>query len=343
MSTDRPRITFGPWGATLAELVDAGRRAEQAGAEALWAPELHRSATVTAAALAAVTTTARIGTGIALAFTRSPMVQALESLDLDELSGGRFVLGLGSGVQRLNEDWHNAAFGKAVPHLRETVRNVRMLWSQMGSGAAIDLQGEYEPLRVRGFHRPYFQQRPSIPVYLAAMGPAMTRLAGEIADGWIGHELSSPSFVATVTLPELAAGCRRVERDTAEVDVVASVLCSIDEDERLARRRAAGTVGFYGSVRTYADFWEFHGLLEEHRRIVSSFSGGGPADALGDAVPDHMITAVTASGTVEQVRRRILDYARCAGSVKLSPPTHGLDDATIRRCQDRIIELIRTL
>src|SRR5690606_19120882 len=116
------RITYGPWGETLEELAAAARAAEEAGAEVVWVPELHRSATVSAAAPAGAAATARVGTAIALAFARSPMVTALEALDLDELSGGRFVLGLGSGVKRLNEDWHNARWGKPVGHLRETVR-----------------------------------------------------------------------------------------------------------------------------------------------------------------------------------------------------------------------------
>ncbi len=185
------RITFAPWGETLAELADAARRAEDAGAEVVWVPELHRSATVAAAALAAATRRARIGTGIALAFTRSPMTTALEALDLDELSGGRFVLGLGTGVQRLNEDWHNVPFGKPVAHMRETVRNVREFWASCTTGEPIDLPGEEEPMRIRGYQRPFGVQRTRIPVYLAAMGPAMTRLAGTIGDGWISHELCS--------------------------------------------------------------------------------------------------------------------------------------------------------
>src|SRR6478736_6951230 len=119
------RITFAPWGETLAELADAARRAELAGAEVVWVPELHRSASVSAAAIAQATTTAQVGTAIQLAFTRSPMVTALEALDLDELAGGRFVLGLGTGVQRLNEDWYNAQWGKPVAHLRETIKVIR--------------------------------------------------------------------------------------------------------------------------------------------------------------------------------------------------------------------------
>src|SRR5690606_26522335 len=127
---------------------------------------LHRSATVTAAALAAATSTARVGTAIALAFTRSPMVTALEALDLDEMADGRFILGLGTGVQRLNEDWHNARWGKPVGHIREVVRNLRHFWETCASGDEITLDGEWEPMRIRGYERPFAPVRTDIPIYL---------------------------------------------------------------------------------------------------------------------------------------------------------------------------------
>lgn len=337
------QIAYQPWGQTLAELVDAGARAERAGAQVLWAPELHRSATITVAALAAATSTAQVGTGIALAFTRSTMITALESLDLDELSAGRFILGLGTGVQRLIEDWHHMSFGKPVPHLRETVRNVRALWRDAGGDTAIELPGEYEPIRVRGYRRSVHQERTTIPVYIAAMGPALTRLAGEIADGWISHELCSPGYVAAVSRPELDRGLLRAGRAATELQVVASVLCSIDPDPAVAIRRSAGTVGFYASVRTYADFWAYHGFGAEHERIVAEFRSGRSADDLGAGAPASMVTAVTASGTADQVRDRVGQFAGQVDCVKLSPPTHALDADVIRGCQDRVIDLIATL
>lgn len=338
-----PRITYGPWGETMAELVAAGRAAEAAGAEVLWVPELHRSATVPAAVLAAATSTARIGTAIALAFTRSPMVTALEALDLDEMSAGRFVLGLGSGVQRLNEDWHNARFGKPAPHLRETVRNLRAFWELAGSGAEIALDGEYEPMHIRGYQRPFGQARPTIPVYLAAMGPIMTRLAGEIGDGWISHELISPAYLEQRILPDLHAGLQRAGRSRSDLDVVVSALCAIDADGARARRWAAGTVGFYASVRTYADFFDFHGTGAEQAVVVDAFRAGTGADHLADVVPDHMVDAVTLAGTPSEVAARIEQYAGLADSVKLTPPTHGLSAADTRLAQAQLIELIREL
>lgn len=338
------RITYGPWGETLGELADAARAAEDAGAEVVWVPELHRGATTSAAAIAATTRTTEVGTAIALAFTRSPMVTALEALDLDELSNGRFVLGLGTGVRRLNEDWHNAQWGKPVTHLRETVRDIRAFWAGCTTGESIDLDGEFEPMHIRGYRRPYPVLRSDIPIYLAAMGPALTRLTGEIADGWISHELSSPEHLRAQILPEIEAGIAKVEgRTRGDIDLVTSVCCSVDADPAVARRRAAGMVGFYASVRTYADFFAFHDLAAEQEAVVEAFRGGRGAGTLADAVADRMVDALTLSGTRDQAIERVAAYGEVADTIKLTPPTHGLSPTEIRAAQKEVIALISEL
>lgn len=343
MSGSPLRITFAPWGETLAELADASRRAEQAGAEVVWAPELHRSATVSAAAIAQATSTAQVGTAIALAFTRSPMVTALEAMDLDEISGGRFILGLGTGVQRLNEDWHNARWGKPVGHLRETVRNIRHFVANATSGAEMALEGEYEPMRIRGYERPYPVQRTEIPIYLAAMGPAMTRLAARIGDGWISHELCSPTYLKDRILPEIEAGLSQAERLRDEVELVVSACCSVDSDPQRSLDRVRGHVGFYASVRTYADFFEFHGLGEAQQRVIDEFRSGRGAEHLAAVVTPDMVDAVTLNGDRDRVAEQIAAYAGIADAVKLSAPTHGLSPAEIRAGQDEVIALIQTI
>lgn len=341
-----PRLTYGPWGADLDELVAAACDAERAGAATLWVPELHRSATVPAAAIAARTDTAQVGTAITLAFTRSPMVTALEALDLDELSGGRFVLGLGSGVKRLIEDWHNATWGKPVAHLRETVAAIRLIVEQAHTGAPMSLDAEFEPVRVRGYQRPFPPVRARIPVYLAGLGPGMVRLAGRIGDGWISHELCSPDFLRDRVLPGLTGGLADAGRDRADLDVVVSACCVIDPDGARARRVAAGLVGFYASVKTYADFFDFHGLAADQATVLETFRAGADrpgADELGAAVSDRMVDALTIAGTPREVRERIAGYAGLADTIKLTPPTHGVRTASTREYQGRIIELIEEL
>ena len=337
------RITYGPWGESLAEMVEAGVAAEAAGAEVLWVPELHRSATISAAALAQATSVAEIGTAIALAFTRSPMITALEALDLDELSAGRFILGLGTGVQRLNEKWHNARWGKPASHLKETVRNIREFIAVSHTGEPMDLAGEYEPMSIRGYERPFVPFRPAIPIYLAAMGKGMTRLAGEVGDGWISHELGSPEYLEQQLLPSLREGMQLSGRIASDFDIVVSALCSIDSDGNKARRWAAGTVGFYASVKTYEEFFEWHGLAPDQLRVLEEFSGGAGADYLADFVSDEMVGALTLAGNQKDVVKQLMRYDGLATTVKLTPPTHGVKASETRKCQEQIIEMIKGL
>lgn len=337
------KITYGPWGETMDEMVAAAQAAEAAGAEVLWVPELHRSATISAAAIAAATDQAAVGTAIVLAFTRSPMVTALEAMDIDEMTQGRFILGLGSGVQRLNELWHNARWGKPVGHMRETVRNIRAFIASARTGETIDLPGEYEPMHIRGYERPFVQARTTIPIYLGAMGPAMTKLVGEIGDGWISHELCSPRYLDEQLVPWLQEGMERAERPKDSVDVVVSALCAVDSDGSRARRWAAGTVGFYASVKTYEDFFGFHDLSKEQATVIEAFRGGIGADYLGDYVPDHMVDALTVAGTPDQAMARIAAYEGSATTIKITPPTHGLSAEDTRSSQTQILKMIAEL
>lgn len=337
------QITYGPWGETLAELVEAAQAAEAAGAGVVWFPELHRTSTISAAAVAPATHSVGIGTAVALAFVRSPMTMALEAIDIDELSGGRFRLGLATGVQRLNEDWHNARWGKPVAHLRETVACIREFVARAGTGEPMSVDGEWEHLRIRGYQRPFHQVRTEIPVYLGSVGPQMTRLVGEIGDGWLAHELCSPSYVDRQILPHLATGLDQAGRSRDSLDVVASVCAAVDPDARQARRWVAGTVGFYASVRTYADFFAFHGLAAEQARVVEAFRSAATSDDLGDAVADVMVERLAAAGTADDVRAAIAAYEGLVDTVKLTPPTHGCSPEETRRAQAQLLELVGDL
>ncbi|HVL80546.1 MAG TPA: LLM class flavin-dependent oxidoreductase [Actinomycetota bacterium] len=333
------RIGYAPWGESLQELTDAARAAEDAGFSDVWVSELHRSAFVPAAAIATRTSKVRVGTAIALGFVRSPMTTALTALDLDELTGGRFVLGLGSGVQRLNVDWHNARFGKAAPHLRETIEVIRLVMAGAHRGEPISFEGKWERIALRGYERPFPPVRESVPIYIAAVGDVMTKLAGEVGDGWIGHELGSPSYLSERLVPNLSAGLERGGRARDALDVVASACCVIDDDSRQAKRWAAGLVAFYASVRTYEDFFDFHGFLTEARRIQERFRNGDE-QGMVEACPDEMVDALTLSGTPEEVREKLGRYEGLVDAMKLSPPTHFVPPEVTRSSQKAILEVL---
>ena len=332
------KLALAPWGESMAELVAAARAAEAAGFDSVWTTELHRTAFVTAAAIACATSRVRVGTGIALAFVRSPMITALTALDLDDLSGGRLLLGLGPGVRRLTEDWHNARYGKPGSHLAETVEVIRRLVAGAHSGDVLDLEGEYEPVHVHGYERPWPPVRTAIPIYLAAVGPVMLRTAGRLADGWISHELNSPRYMREKALPLLHAGLASAGRQPGQVEIVASAVCHVDRDRRAARRWAARLVAFYATVRSYRDFFEFHGFVEEARAVQDRFRAGDEA-GMARAVPDAMVDALTLAGDADDVRERLQAYEGLAGVVKLSPLTHLVPAEVSRQGQHALLEM----
>lgn len=332
------RLAFTPWGETMAELIAAARAAEAAGFDSVWTTELHRTAFVTAAAIACTTSRVRVGTGIALAFVRSPMITALTALDLDDLAGGRFMLGLGAGVRRLTEDWHHAAYGRPGRHMTETVQIIRHLITCAHTGDAHDFEGEYEPVRIRGYQRPWPPVRSAIPIYLAAVGPVMLRTAGRMADGWISHELNSPAYMREKALPLLDEGLASSGRDRTRIEVVASAVCHVDRDRRAAKRWAARLVAFYATVRSYQAFFDFHGFGAEARVIQESFRAGDEV-GMARAVPDAMVDALTLAGEPDEVSESLSRYEGLADAIKLSPLTHMVPAEVTRQGQHALLEL----
>ena len=330
-------LDFYPYSDSFDELVELSRRAEDGGFRTIWSAELFRSPFVGLAAVARATDSVRVGTGIAWAFTRSPMSLALTALDLDELSGGRFSLGLGSGVRRLNTDWHDVEFDGPIARMRDTVEIIRRFVASSHLGEPIEVEGSRRKMTIRGYERPFPPVRTAIPIYLASVGPQMTRLTGEIGDGWIGHELGSPEYFADSILPNLDAGLATAGRSRDSLDVVASGICVLHADHHVAMRRSAGVVAFYASVRTYTEFFAYHGFESEALRIQDRFRAGDISGML-DATPDEMVDAVTMSGTRERVAEKLAAYHGMVDAVKLSGPTHLVGMDVTREAQLAILQ-----
>src|SRR3972149_7646438 len=207
------RFSIGVGIAPAAEVANLARRAEAAGFDALWTSEMFHDPFLPLASAAASTSRIGLGTSIALAFVRSPWVTALAALDLDVLSGGRFMLGLGTGLKRLNERWHGVAYGKPTPHIRECVQVIRLITRAAHRGEPIRFSGQYYDVDIQGWRRPLAPVRESIPIYLAAVREGMIRTAAQVADGVLGHPIYSPAWVRDVVLPPLAPGPRDAGRD----------------------------------------------------------------------------------------------------------------------------------
>jgi probable F420-dependent oxidoreductase len=331
------RISIAAIGDTAEELAQQAEAAEAAGIDCVWTPELFRSSVTQATWLAARTETVRVGTGIAWAFTRSAFILAVTALDIDEMSGGRFRLGLGAGVRRLNETWHSVDYGKPAPHLREVVEATRLIMEKASTGEPIRYEGQYLDLDIKGWIRPHQPVRNRVPIYTAAMREGMCRMAGDVADGLIGHPMCPPRWVDEVMLPSLETGLSRSGRRRSEIDFIPTVCCAIDDDEARAVDAARRTIAFYATVRTYKPLWEMHGFADAAAAAGDAFRKGD-LGAVPEAIPDEMVDAYTAAGPLDKVRARAKQAADRGDGLWLTPPTYFIPPEQIGEYQRKIVD-----
>jgi probable F420-dependent oxidoreductase len=332
------RISVAAIGNSVADLEAETLRAEAAGVECVWAPELFRAADTQAAYLAAKTERIDVATGIVWAFTRSPFIMAVTALDIDEMSGGRFRLGMGAGVKRLNETWHNADYGRPAPHLKEAIEATRLIMRQAGAGEPIRYQGDYYDIDIKGWVRPHPPARDTPPpIYTAAVQAGMARMAGDVADGLIGHPIQSLRWIDEVVVPGFEGGLWRSGRDRKDFDYLPTVCCVIDDDEARALDLARRTISFYATVKTYAPVWKMHGFEDAADAAGAAFRRGDLA-AVPAAIPDAMVEAYCAAGPLEKVRARVEDTAERADGLFLTPPTYFISPEELSEYRNRIID-----
>ena len=284
----------------LSRVPDIARAAEAAGVDALWTAETSHDPFLPLVLAAEHTDRLQLGTAIAVAFARSPLVTAATAWDVARLSDGRLLLGLGTQVRahierRFGMPWS----GRPAAQMREYVAVLRAAWDAWQRGARPSFRGEFYRFTLMS---PVFDpgpiDDPAIPVYLAAVGPRMHRLAGEIADGVIVHPLHSRAYLADVVLPALDEGATTAGRPAAAVTVAASVIVATNDEEIAEARR---TVGFYASTPTYRPLMEHHGwgsvadALANHARR-------NRWDALAGEVTDAMLEAFTVAAEPAELR-----------------------------------------
>lgn len=309
-------------GTDLAASVRAAEAADQAGFDASWASEFYsRSASISMAAMAMRTRRCRLGSSIMYGVGRSPLVLATEARDLDELSGGRVVLGLGNGTRRMMSDWHGVG-DTSAPALRmeELVPLVRRIWN-LHEG----------PVRHEGrFYRmnlvPTEHVEPparAVPIVTAGVRPRMCEVAGRVADGLAGHPLFTTTYVEEVVRPAIARGAEKAGRDPQDVEVVSMVMCSIHEDPLVARRELAQQIAFYSSVKSYETVLEVNGFAREGEAIREAF-GRRDLPAMFAAVSDRMIDTMGLAGTATDVREGLRRYEGVLDHIVLYSPSIGI-------------------
>jgi probable F420-dependent oxidoreductase len=254
-------------------------RLEELGYDGLWTPEIRNDPFLPLAVAAGSTSRVTLGTAIATAFTRSPMVTAMIAWDLQRASGGRFVLGLGTQVKGHNERRFSVPWESPGPKLRELVEALRHIWGAFQGEHALSFRGRfYRHDLMTPFFDPGPLEHPFPPVFLGAVTPYMYGMAGEVADGVHVHPFHTVRYLREVALPALEPAGRR-----DEMTLVAPVFVVVGGDDEAMRLQIA----FYGSTRTYRPVLELHGWgeLGEHLyRLMARGDVAGMAAAIGDDV-----------------------------------------------------------
>lgn len=310
---------------TPGTMIEWARKLEQAGFDSVWQGELTNSALIPLAAVAPAVERIKLGAGVVLAFTHSPVMLAFEALDLDYFSQGRFILGLGVAHPNRNNNWyagHDA--GKPVSQMREYIEVVRLVMdtAQQGGGS-IEYEGRFYQIKARSFFgRSTPQPRPRLPVYVAAVKPRMAALTGEVADGLVGNPMFSAKHVGDNILPNLAAGLRKAGRQRSEVEVLGQCFAVLDDDLATAYRIGAGAMLFSIWAMIYDDIFAAHGFAETVAAVRATQRTPQRMDAI-ELIPRDMVDAFCAVGPVDRVRAKINEREGLLDTVIVAVPNTG--------------------
>ncbi len=317
MGAPRVGVVLSGEGMALDALVDYAVGLEDAGFDSVWHEEIFREPFVPLAAIAARTSRLRLGTSVST-WVRTPVSSALMSANLDQLSGGRYVHGVGTGPPAWNEQYHGIPYHKPVARMREYMGAIRTAWKGH-SGRMVDYDGEH--YSIKQYFRPIVQEREEIPLYLAAVQKNMLRLAGAAADGVIFNILTTPAYYHAYGLRHLADGARSAGRAVEDVHKAALVCVAVDADEAQARQWARHQIAFFAQIPYFEVIMGPHGLWEP-AAAVREAAERGDVQAMVGAVTDEMVDKLTIAGTPEQCRKRLEEWSDLDTALLLAPSYH---------------------
>ncbi len=283
---------------------DAARQAEEAGFDGLLTAEIAHDPFMPLGFAALATERVRLATAIAVCFPRSPMVVAGTAWDLQEQSGGRFVLGLGAQVKGHNERRFSVPWSAPVPRLREYVESLRAIWQAWEKGEELNYEGKHYRFTLM---TPEFAPRPTglprIPVTIAAVGPAMIKLAGRICDGVRLHGFATREYLEQIALPMLDEGLAESGRKRSEFEIWGGGFVATGPNEEAVQKQLEWVryrLAFYGSTRSYHTVFAVHGW-EDLGMKLHAMSKQGRWKEMAAEVPDEVVHTFAAVATHENL------------------------------------------
>jgi probable F420-dependent oxidoreductase len=282
----------------IPQLIDLARMAEARGYESIWVPEgSGKEAFAQLTAYALSTQRIHLGTGIATIFTRTPALLAMTAGTLDQISGQRAILGLGIGHKPGIEQGHGVVFTRPMQRMREYVAIIRAI-----------LRGGPMPetslCPIKRFRLEFTPARPTLPIYIAALGPRMCQLAGEVADGVLMN-WATMAYVKDA-IANVRLGAERAGRQPEEIDIACYIRAAVGPDARAVKQALARETVRYISLDFYRQMFNQSGFAEDTEAVMKVLPQG--IEAAAEQISDGMLQAVAITGNQEECRTRLAAY-----------------------------------
>jgi len=301
-------LVDGTLGFDPAGVVAQAQEAEAAGYDGIWSAETSHDPFLPLVLAAEHTRRLQVGTGIAVAFARNPMTLAVTANDLHAAAQGRFLLGLGSQIKPHIEKRYSMPWSHPAPRMRELVLAVRAIWASWADGSRLAFRGEFYRHTLM---TPMFDPGPNPygnpPVFLAAVGPLMTEVAGEVGDGLLAHSFTTERYLREVTLPALDRGLATSGRSRSDLEISFPGMVVTGIDEEAFVRSAAATrkqLAFYGSTPAYRPVLELHGWGDLQGEL-HTLSRRGAWDDMAGLIDDEMLDAFAVVGTPDTIAAKV--------------------------------------
>lgn len=288
----------------LAEVRSIYPELERVGYDRVFSFEAKHDPFIPLAVAAGHTERMGLGTALAIALARTPMTLANAAWDLQALTGGRFTLGLGSQIRPHIEQRFSMPWSRPAARMRELVLGIRAIWDTWQDGTPLDFRGDfYTHTRMVPAFDPGPLPYPRPPILLGGFGPAMTAVAGEVADGFLVHPVNTRRSLQELTLPALAEGASRAGREVTDLEVVCVtiVVTGRDEDEMHRSREAVrNQLAFYATTPAYQSVFRLHGYDGLHDEATQLSREGRWTD-MGSLVDDTLIDTVAVVGEPDEI------------------------------------------
>jgi len=290
-------------------VIEAAKQAELVGYDGFWVPETSHDPFLPLALAAEHTERIKLGTGIAVAFARNPMNLAVVANDLQTMSRGRFILGLGSQIKPHIEKRFSMTWSHPAPRMRELILAMRAIWASWSDGSRLAFRGEfYRHTLMTPMFDPGPNEFGNPKVFVAAVGEVMTEVAGEVADGLLAHGFTTERYLREVSIPAFERGLARSGRKRTDVQISypGMVVTGPNEKEFAAAVTAVKRqLAFYGSTPAYRPVLELHGWGDLQPEL-NTLSKRGEWAKMADLIDDDVLNTFAVVGELDEIPGKIL-------------------------------------